>query len=94
VKYVEIDSRGLREIDAGPGSSHFKGIPEDRLPKSIWRYIELECGHLTTPEAQELVRLWRPKRSLYYCDHWPKPCGWVKLKPKPKPKETSDEPLF
>lgn len=93
MRFTPIDGRGLREIDVSPGRQ-FGGIPEYKIPKSRWQYIELSCGHLTTPEEQESFRLWRPKRGMYWCHHWPIPCGWVKLPPKPKPKASSDVPLF
>jgi hypothetical protein len=54
-------------------------------------YIEIKCGHLTTPEDVELFLLWRPNKNKYFCEQ----CGkWVVKKVKRKVEKLPEIPLF
>jgi hypothetical protein len=89
--------RIIRANDDGPGSQ------PGPSPGALWHgrrvdypspHFEMSCGHTTTIEVQEGYAIWRPKDKDFYCEHWPRGCGWVKAKRKAKPKPQPTEPLF
>jgi len=59
--------------------------------KAPWQYIEMMCGHLSTPEEQESYRVFRPRKAVVYCD---KCSQWVTRMPKAKPKPLPQDPMF
>lgn len=85
----------LIKPSGGPGNSPARRraiTPADRLPKSVWRYIALSCGHYTTPEEQEFYGVWRPRRGRYWCSYG---CErWVGQQRPPSPPPSPDEPMF
>jgi hypothetical protein len=55
-------------------------------------YIPLTCGHVTSPETDNLYRGWSPKGTRkHYCET----CGtWQRRQPQPKRLPVPPEPLF
>jgi hypothetical protein len=89
MQFVKVDGQGLREsTTASPGRLN-GGLDEGR-PRSAWSVIKLSCGHCTTPETDEVYRLWRPTRGKHYCESCHK---WVKRLARPKAKEMANDVL-
>jgi hypothetical protein len=62
------------------------------IERTLARYFELECGHYGTREVDELMREWRVKRLMHYCET----CnGWRPSKQNfTKGNELPQTPLF
>jgi hypothetical protein len=92
MQFVKLNGQGLRESTPGAPARLNRGLDEGR-PRSAWSILQLSCGHSTTPETQEVYRLWKPARGKYYCEH--STCHrWVKKQPKVKAKDSGNVPLF
>lgn len=63
---------------------------EAAIEKQLAQYIELECGHLTTWEADELYSVFRPDNRSHFCEIDGR---WRHRKPNPK-YVMSDDTLF
>lgn len=77
--------------------SQFRGhFLDEGRPPVAWRYIYLQCGHLTTPETHEQFRTWQPRKGVYRCEScckWVKNVDWFTFHGIARPAETT-EPMF
>jgi hypothetical protein len=74
----------------------YRGPLDEGRPPIAWRSMYLACGHITTPEEQELHRLWKPRKGLYRCEQcheWTKAVDWFTFYGVERPADTT-EPLF
>lgn len=87
MKLTPIGEHAARSASPARRARRFPRVFE---PKTIWRYIHLVCGDVTTPEASERWRIWAPE-GKEWCD----PCGkWVKREAPYKSPPIPEEPLF
>lgn len=80
-------------LAAKPATLRPSTVPYDPeiAPYARWRYAELSCGHLTSPETDELYHAFKPHRGLHWCETCNK---WRELKPRPKIESSPIDPLF
>ena len=94
---VQVIKFGERKPATVSAPRRYRGPLDEGRPPAAWRMIYLACGHLTTPEVQELYRMWKPKRGLQFCESgcskWVKATDWYAFHGVTRPVETQ-EPLF
>lgn len=61
------------------------------IESDLARYMELDCGHFTTLEVQQLYSRWKPKRGMAMCEHHN---DWVLIKRPREVQELPQTPLF
>jgi hypothetical protein len=93
---VQVIKFGDRKPSGVSGPRQFRAPLDEGRPKSAWRNIYLKCGHITTPETQEIYRLWKPARARYYCESchkWVGKTDWYSFHGIDRPAK-STMPLF
>lgn len=75
---------------AGYATTRRRVRPLPYEPKAIWGYINLMCGHITTPEESYKYRQYRAGKNREWCGECQ---GWTSRKPRPKT-ILPDQPLF
>lgn len=88
--------RQKKQSAARRGRRNYKYFDNDEYviwePKSKYSYINLKCGHVTTPESVELYHNYKGKeKGKLFCEV----CGkWRKMVPKKPPTKYPDKPMF